>query len=180
MAGYGSSDDDDLAEFIAEDDEEEEDDGSECSFDQDLQGADASGELHGQQHSLPVKAEQPHLDQLTNLILLTGPSGSGKTSTVYAVARELQWQVFEVFPGIGKRGPKDLNRYVGMVGQNHLVSRDPFSANSNIFRKGKAATQPGPAHTTVQQSLILIEEVDLLFLSDAGFWDGRRANAMTS
>lgn len=179
-AGYGSSDDDDLADFIA-DDEEQEEDGSEHSYGEDgLHGADASGRTLGQEPFPSEKAEQPQLDQLTNLILLTGPTGSGKTSTVYAVARELQWQVFEVFPGIGKRGPKDLNRYVGMVGQNHLVSRDPFGGNSNIFSRAKTSSQSNQAHTTVQQSLILIEEVDLLFSSDAGFWDGRRAEAVGS
>ncbi|ORY80274.1 hypothetical protein BCR35DRAFT_259765, partial [Leucosporidium creatinivorum] len=58
---------------------------------------------------------------LTNLILLKGPHGSGKTSTVHAVANELNWSVFEVYPGIGKRGAKDIERYVGDVGKNHMV-----------------------------------------------------------
>ncbi|BEJ11058.1 hypothetical protein CspHIS471_0104800 [Cutaneotrichosporon sp. HIS471] len=60
-----------------------------------------------------------------NTIVLTGPSGTGKSAAVHAVATELGWDVFEVYPGIGKRtGPQMVN-LVGDVSKNHTVgSRD--------------------------------------------------------
>ncbi|BEJ03339.1 hypothetical protein CcaverHIS641_0105140 [Cutaneotrichosporon cavernicola] len=60
-----------------------------------------------------------------NTIVLTGPSGTGKSAAVHAVATELGWEVFEVYPGIGKRtGPQMVN-LVGDVSKNHTVgSRD--------------------------------------------------------
>ncbi|OCB90873.1 hypothetical protein A7U60_g1897 [Sanghuangporus baumii] len=62
-------------------------------------------------------------DRLTNAILLVGPTGSGKTATVYACAEELGWEVFEVYPGIGKRNGTSLVSLVGDVGKNHIVNR---------------------------------------------------------
>lgn len=138
---------------------------------------------------------------LTNAILLAGPVASGKTSTAYAVANELDFQVFEVYPGIGKRGYKDLERYVGMVGGNHIMKRDgPVTASSTGLASffGKTSQAKKPVEVTsdssspiphalprngemassasidhkVKQSLILIEEIDVLFNSDSGFWEG--------
>lgn len=161
-------------------------------------------------------------EPLTNVILLTGPVASGKTSTAYAVANELNWQVFEVYPGIGKRGYKDLERYVGMVGENHIMKRETNTAAaapppiSSFFGKTAASTSTSTSQTsqsteaqpsngmfkqkdfvdsasnhtalnsngtlsggsklhdsnTVIQSCILIEEVDNLYESDSGFWEG--------
>lgn len=153
------------------------------------------------------------------MILLAGPVASGKTSTAYAVANELGWQVFEVYPGIGKRGYKDLERYVGMVGENHIMKREapPVSsffgkAASSVPKEASGASnktegsleqtdllqskvsnpftlqQPATASSStststsmngtneeqnqVKQSCILIEEVDILYEADSGFWEG--------
>jgi len=139
-------------------------------------------------------------ETLSNVILLCGSVGSGKTSTVYAVAKELGWQVFEVYPGIGKRGSKDIDKYVGMVGQNHIVKKETTSTAKNanglagIFRKkqqaidldgdGEEGSDKQPADnnsdsakalsatSSIAQSVVLIEEVDLLYPSDQGFWEG--------
>lgn len=183
--------------------------------------------------SSPTKSTSSHsatrFDPLTNVILLCGPLGSGKTSSVYAVAQELGWSVFEVNPGMGKRAYKDIDRYVGMVGSNHIVGNGGAGSLASSFanvRNGSARTGiggggsglaplfggtkkkeksthgkdaatgiivdeedasedgiPGPSVDTrdnaekkapekVQQSLVLIEEVDVLYQSDAGFWEG--------
>ncbi|KAJ7591014.1 P-loop containing nucleoside triphosphate hydrolase protein [Mycena floridula] len=145
--------------------------------------------------------------QLTNTILLTGPPGSGKTSAVYACAEELGWEVFEVYPGIGKRNGANLDNLVGEVGKNHLVggssSRVTESPSPSKLRKtltellgDKQDFAPGSVgqhlrdisgtsdlgfiassdegdlqgHQVVRQSLILLEEVDILFKEDANFW----------
>ncbi|PRQ77162.1 hypothetical protein AAT19DRAFT_12580 [Rhodotorula toruloides] len=141
---------------------------------------------------------------LTNLILLHGPHGSGKSSTVHAVARELGYEVFEVFPGMGRRSAKDVERYVGDAVKNHLVvqgggSGSPKKGGGGLFAmfakqkakgsgtaegedgtksKGKerakegeeagdAGKEKGPT-----QSLILVDEVDVLFKHEEDFWAG--------
>lgn len=146
--------------------------------------------------------------QLKNTILLAGPSGSGKTAAVYACADELGWEVFEVYPGIGERNGASLNRLVGDVGRNHLVTsnrpRTPDVANLKLVQKTRVANRfakasrriadssdvesaldepdsteshpPVETATTessqpvVNQSLILVEEVDVLYRTDSNFW----------
>lgn len=142
-----------------------------------------------------------YLGQLHNTILLTGPPGCGKTASVYACAEELGWDVFEVYPGIGRRNAVNIDNLVGEVGKNHLVlqSRAPgdslksflqskakrksvddheeYNALSQISPRKKGAIEVNlevPQDTqrmkSVQQSLILLEEVDILFKEDTNFW----------
>jgi hypothetical protein len=125
-------------------------------FDDDLDGFIASDD-DVDYDSLPVSALSPSQGQdgsafnsLTNMILLSGPSGCGKSCSVYACANELGWEVFEVWPGIGKRGSKDLFTYVGDVINNRVV-------------EGRGEEK---------QVVILLEEVDLLWSEDKAFWEG--------
>jgi len=141
-------------------------------------------------------------DRLTNTILLSGPNGSGKTAAVYACAAELGWDVFEVYPGIGKRSGVAVSALVGDVGTNHIVGgpsmpnqglpdrRDAFATLFGGPPKTHADRQSSigyvtssqrtlaehdmeedvPPTTTVRQSLILLEEVDILYQADSNFW----------
>ncbi|KZT41178.1 hypothetical protein SISSUDRAFT_1059731 [Sistotremastrum suecicum HHB10207 ss-3] len=146
--------------------------------------------------SLPTQPQfVPGQSHLTNTILLSGPSGSGKTAAVYACAEELGWEVFEVYPGIGKRSGANLSSLVGDVAKNHLVNNRGPSGTSNSIstllgtsdkRTEKSRADANPSGS-VRQSIILLEEVDILFNEDINFWpsvvkliaDSRRPVIMT-
>jgi DNA polymerase III delta prime subunit len=145
--------------------------------------------------------------RLTNAILISGPPGCGKTASVYAVAKELDYEVFELNPG-SRRSARDMLEKVGDMTQNHLVhllnDNDDsaskldqvadvdikqnklmsfFKGQSSKSKKSKssndAKAKPSPTPETEgkrgreqKQSLILLEEADLLFEEDRQFWTG--------
>jgi DNA polymerase III delta prime subunit len=145
--------------------------------------------------------------KLANVTLISGPHGCGKTATVYAVAEELGFEIFEINSGTRRSG-KDILDRVGDMTENHLVSRerrgsiasasDTGSTKKEInsgrqgtmsaffkptISKAKAEVQvpankveeiqPAPTskpRKEQKQSLILFEEVDVLFEEDKNFW----------
>ena len=176
---------------------------------------------------LPLLAyDRPNAFDMSNTIVLCGPSGSGKTAAVYACAAELDWEVFEVYPGVGKRSGAALDNLIGQVGRNHLVTKQGGRHLSPALEKDNALTRflgvsttqisadpglvdgssdgtdvpdiggieivsddglgvpapppqsdPLPVVESVQklqaqakQSLILLEEVDILYKDDVNFW----------
>ena len=159
--------------------------------------------------------------KLTNAILLSGPHGCGKTAAVYAVAKELGFEVFEINSS-SRRSGRDIIERVGDMTRNHQVQRSSnvHSENAtddetqrindalakdlksgrqgtmNSFFKPKQETKPKPKgkpepKTKIEtkksaetqktliskplakqqkQSLILFEEVDVIYKEDAQFW----------
>ncbi|GAA5955051.1 hypothetical protein JCM10213_002588, partial [Rhodosporidiobolus nylandii] len=190
-----------LDDFLASDDDED-DTPTDPSLYYDLEDYTSPDDVPSASSSRQSASVFP---TLTNLLLLHGPHGSGKTSTVHAVAHELGYEVFEVYPGMGKRRAQDLERYVGDVGKNHIVRASPrkkggtvdlfsmFAKQGKGGEKGKgkekaredeeekdvemseAKTAKGPT-----QSLILIDEVDVLFAKEDDFWQGVVALAKES
>jgi DNA polymerase III delta prime subunit len=157
--------------------------------------------------------------KLTNAILISGPHGCGKTAAVYAVAKELGFEVFEINSS-SRRSGRDILERVGDMARNHQVQRssdaptmDPIDddkqriddALANDLQSGrqgtmnsffkpkqetKRDTKPKPKTKTEtqrraatqktlfptrpakqqKQSLILLEEVDILYKEDTQFW----------
>lgn len=146
--------------------------------------------------------------RLTNTVVISGPPGCGKTSAVYAVAKELDFEVFEINPG-NRRSGKDIMEKIGDMTKNHLVQhqekdttaiddeevaediKSGKQATMNTFFKPrstpnsakfkKPAVKPEaitvkaipkkPPPKAQKQSLILLDEVDILYEEDKQFWN---------
>ncbi|KAL9622171.1 MAG: hypothetical protein Q9160_003514 [Pyrenula sp. 1 TL-2023] len=153
-------------------------------------------------------------NQTGNCIVLSGPNGCGKTASVFAVAKELGYEVFEINAG-SRRSAKDVFDKVGDMAQNHLVhgarstDRDVDHRSdvqnlesvgseiatgkqgtmgdffkSKVGSSKKASKKIGKQVDKVieektskrqKQSIILFEEVDVLFEEDKTFWNGVQA-----
>lgn len=87
---------------------------------------------------------------LPKFLVLEGPHGSGKTSAVYAAAKEFNAYVFELNPS-DKRTSKALFEKLGGMSKSHLVHK------TDHYK---------------QKSIILLDEVDVLFQEDHTFWAG--------
>ncbi|KAF3904130.1 hypothetical protein AA313_de0203014 [Arthrobotrys entomopaga] len=131
--------------------------------------------------------------KLPNAILVSGPSGVGKTAAIYAAAKEHDFVVFEINAG-SKRGGKEIQEMVGDMSRNHLVHQakafeqtttleleaskssavNSFFAKKGLVRPKQQAdgeqSEDSKEKVQQQQSLILIEEADVLFEEDNGFW----------
>lgn len=170
--------------------------------------------------------------RLTNAVVISGPHGCGKSAAVYAVAKELGFEVFEISAS-SRRSGKDVIDRIGDMTRNHLVQHkkkklpkqaapidtdghvdeddtdiedaegDPdldFPAPvvattskqptmSSFFKpqgptaanggKGRQTDQATTTDTTTsskgiphsqKQSLILLEEADILYEEDKHFW----------
>ncbi|KAI9323801.1 P-loop containing nucleoside triphosphate hydrolase protein, partial [Dichotomocladium elegans] len=125
--------------------------------------------------------------RMTNVILLYGPHGVGKTASVYTAAQELGYEVFEINPS-SRRSGKDLMAAVGEMIESHQVNFQEDTDDVDIMDitqedgensdsvvqpltvAAAAAAATAPNSHIPRQSLVLIEEVDILFEEDKGFW----------
>ncbi|KAK3313701.1 hypothetical protein B0H66DRAFT_358328 [Apodospora peruviana] len=148
--------------------------------------------------------------KIANTLIISGPHGCGKTAAVYAVAKELGYEVFEINSG-GRRSGKDIMEKIGDMTRNHHVRQHQPTADvddgeagvsddevAKDLKSGKQSTmnaffKPKPAASkpkrstgapppvkqkeakkeaskNQRQSLILLEEVDILYEEDKQFW----------
>lgn len=147
--------------------------------------------------------------RIKNAILIVGPHGCGKTASVYTIAKQLGFEVFEIHAGM-RRSQKDIFDKVGDMTQNHMVQgRQSLSRDSSILHDANPpsseeeaaqapvasffgppgikkaldnsrSTTPQPTKHEQKQSLILFEEVDHVFEEDRGFWSGVQALIQSS
>lgn len=172
----------DLDGFLVDDEDgdgsiDEEDEEESAWFDQFRRkdDADANAACDTENVAEPDDMLFANSTKLANVLVLAGPTGCGKTASVYACAAELDHEVFELYPGMGKRSGKELSTAVGDLGRNHMVSSGGTGGGATwkLLDKREANTKPPASNGhsgKPRQSIILIEEVDLLFDDDKGFW----------
>ncbi|KAG9590259.1 P-loop containing nucleoside triphosphate hydrolase protein, partial [Aureobasidium melanogenum] len=160
--------------------------------------------------------DQSNRSKIANSVIVSGPPGCGKTAMVYAAAKELGFEIFEINPG-SRRSGKDVLDRIGDMVENHLVQNrsldtgntsadedagrlsDAFNKDLESGRQGtmksffttKPKSAPPPKKEKKpklnvdqaqkvlssskpsrgqKQSLILLEEVDIMFEEDKNFW----------
>lgn len=92
--------------------------------------------------------DSPELDRV---LIVHGPSGVGKTASIVAAAKELNAYIFEINSSSKRTGKELIDNLEGM-GTSQLVH------SSNETRN--------------QDSLVLVEEADVLFQDESSFWSG--------
>jgi DNA polymerase III delta prime subunit len=158
---------------------------------------------------------QSNRSRIVNSVIVSGPPGCGKTAMIYAAAKELGFEIFEINPG-SRRSGKDVLDRIGDMVENHLVQNqsldtgntsadedagrlsDAFNKDLESGRQGtmksfftskpKSAAKPKKENKAKiieqvqkvlssskpsrgqKQSLILLEEVDIMFEEDKNFW----------
>ena len=133
---------------------------------------------------------------LSGTMLLTGGVSTGKTSSVYVIAQELGMKVLEINTCMNRSG-RDLQLCLSEATQSFAVIASEKKSNNKVINtksncvsyashfgklnpkvlKNKILTKPPndfpagkSALTLTDDTIILLDEVDLLFEPERGFW----------
>lgn len=96
------------------------------------------------------------------IAVLLGPHGSGKTASVYAIAEELDYSVIEVNASSRRTGKRILKELEEAT-KSHRIKK---SKHKSPFER---ITKEDETSKISQNSLILLEDIDLIFEEDEGF-----------
>ncbi|XP_046437052.1 uncharacterized protein LOC124188452 [Daphnia pulex] len=126
----------------------------------------------------------PEEEELCNCVLLVGPAGCGKTATVYALAEELGYNVLEVNAS-SRRNGKTLLSHLHEATQSHSLNNNSNAVSSSMGKMffGGAKAAPKPARTEIKTalSLVLFEDVDIVFeMEDESFYNALTTLIQTS
>ena len=141
----------------------------------------------------------------SNAILLSGPHGSGKTSSVYSIAKQLGFKVFEVNSSSPRCKSQIIQELEGALNSHHVSGsnskKELLKTDNNMDRYFKSVESNGKSRkrkTSLRreavmsnasnliepadliedknsvnihkESLILFDEIDIVFREDVGFW----------
>ncbi|XP_073968477.1 ATPase family AAA domain-containing protein 5-like isoform X2 [Rhodnius prolixus] len=105
-----------------------------------------------------LRSEDESVEGTKITALLQGPSGVGKTASVYALAEEIGYQILEINSSCNRMGKKILHEFSEAL-QSHKVETNVLNFTG---KKNKV--------DDYKKSLILIEDIDVIFLDyDEGF-----------
>ncbi|CAG2216522.1 unnamed protein product [Mytilus edulis] len=119
-------------------------------------------------------------DKLCNTVMLMGPTGVGKSTTVYALAQEIGFKVFEVNASSIRNGKRILTQLQEAT-QSHRVSHKSCgdAGPASIFTQGN---KPSPRKKPEKEKnaptsfanffnkTTNSKPVDIVFEEDKGFW----------
>lgn len=105
---------------------------------------------------------------LNNFMVLTGYHGSGKTSSVYALANDLNYQVIEINAG-SRRSGKIMLQELSEATQSHRVKNKSGKLFSTFDEADENSQESNCGARYGAQTIILIEDAELVFDSDDGF-----------
>ncbi|KAL7581218.1 hypothetical protein ACA910_006001 [Epithemia clementina (nom. ined.)] len=127
---------------------------------------------------LEGKEKEPD-QSLRNLMLVTGPVSSGKTSLVHAVTKQCDCQIIEINTSENRCGSK-IKQLLEEATQSHssvellqksrlqqMLSEQLVDSEEDDDDEAESDEEKPGADTL---AVILIDEVDLLYEEDAGFW----------
>jgi len=114
-------------------------------------------------------------DGLNNVYILAGPSGSGKTSLAHAVAKQCQCVTLEINTTVDRSGSA-LKKAIEECTQSYSTLAMLKKGAGYFGLEGVDDTNlqdtddENEGNASPSLALILIDEVDLLFETDVGFW----------
>ncbi|KAH7491583.1 ATPase family AAA domain-containing protein 5 [Phytophthora ramorum] len=119
---------------------------------------------------------EDEVGDLCRLFILEGESGSGKSAAVYACAEELGYEIIEINAAQSRSG-KSVVELAGEATQStrvlHVGGKDDKSRKKQKQKKKRRRHSEGrkslEKSTAASLSLVLFEDVDLVFDEDKGF-----------